>query len=88
MRDNALKNSIDAGARMVETIAASREAVTDKLQEGRETVKQLVKRTRHTAEDFLDEATHNIKKFPIGSVVMAFTAGALIGVMLSRNGRR
>ena len=87
MRDNALKNTINSGARVVESIAASKEAVAEVLEEGKDTVKQFLKETRHTAEDLLDEATHNIKRFPIGSVVMAFSVGALFGVLISRNGR-
>jgi ElaB/YqjD/DUF883 family membrane-anchored ribosome-binding protein len=87
MRDNALKNTINSGARVVESIAASKEAVSEVLEEGKDTVKRFVKETRHTAEDLLDEATHKIKRFPIGSVVMAFSVGALFGVLISRNGR-
>ena len=87
MRDNALRNTINSGAKVVESIAASKDAVSDALQEGKDTVTQFLKETRHTAEDLLDEATHNIKRFPIGSVVMAFSVGALFGVLISRNGR-
>jgi ElaB/YqjD/DUF883 family membrane-anchored ribosome-binding protein len=87
MRDNALRNTINSGAKVVESIAASKDAVSDVLQEGKDTVTQFLKDTRHTAEDLLDEATHNIKRFPIGSVVMAFSVGALFGVLISRNGR-
>ena len=88
MRDNALKNTINSGAKVVESIAASKDVVSDAFQEGKDTVTQFLKETRHTAEDLLDEATHNIKRFPIGSVVMAFSVGALFGVLISRNGRR
>jgi ElaB/YqjD/DUF883 family membrane-anchored ribosome-binding protein len=87
MRDNALRNTINSGAKVVESIAASKDAVSDALQEGKDTVAQFLKDTRHTAEDLLDEATHNIKRFPIGSVVLAFSVGALFGVLISRNGR-
>jgi ElaB/YqjD/DUF883 family membrane-anchored ribosome-binding protein len=87
MRDNTLRNTINSGAKVVESIAASKDAVSDVLQEGKDTVTQFLKDTRHTAEDLLDEATHNIKRFPIGSVVMAFSVGALFGVLISRNGR-
>ncbi|HTA68849.1 MAG TPA: hypothetical protein VK776_11255 [Bryobacteraceae bacterium] len=87
MRDNALRNTINSGAKVVESIAASKDAVSDALQEGKDTVTQFLKDTRHTAEDLLEEATHNIKRFPIGSVVMAFSVGALFGVLISRNGR-
>ena len=87
MRDNALRNTINSGAKVVESIAASKDAVSDALQEGKDTVTQFLKDTRHTAEDLLEEATHNIKRFPIGSVVMAFSVRALFGVLISRNGR-
>ena len=87
MRDNALKNTINSGAKVVESIAASKDVVSDALQEGKDTVTRFLKDTRHTAEDLLDEATHNIKRFPIGSVVLAFSVGALFGVLISRNGR-
>jgi ElaB/YqjD/DUF883 family membrane-anchored ribosome-binding protein len=87
MRANALKNTINSGAKVVESIAASKDAVSEVFEEGKDTVTKFLKETRHTAEDLLDEATHNIKRFPIGSVVMAFAVGALFGVLISRTGR-
>jgi len=87
MRDNALRNTINSGAKIVEGIAASKDAVSDALAEGKDTVTQFLKDTRHSAEDLLDEATHKIKRFPIGSVAMAFCVGAVFGVLISRNGR-
>jgi ElaB/YqjD/DUF883 family membrane-anchored ribosome-binding protein len=87
MRANALKNTINSGAKVVESIAASKDVVSDALQEGKDTVTQFLKDTRHTAEDLLDEATHNIKRFPLGSVLMAFSVGAVFGILISRNGR-
>jgi ElaB/YqjD/DUF883 family membrane-anchored ribosome-binding protein len=87
MRNNTLRNTIHSGAKVMQGFAASKEAVSDVLNEGKDTVGQFLKETRHTAEDWMDEATHNIKRFPIGSVVMAFSVGALLGVLISRNGR-
>ncbi len=87
MRDNALRNTINSGAKVVQGIAASKEAVSDALHEGKDTVTQFLKETRHTAEDWMDEAKHNIKRYPISSILMAFAAGALFGVVISRNGR-
>ena len=72
---------------MVQDIAASKKAVSDALEEGKDTMTKLLKETRDTVEDVLSEATHNIKRFPIGSVVMAFSIGALFGVLISRTGR-
>ena len=87
MRNNTLKNTIDSGARTVRNIATSTEAVTEILQDGKDTVGKFLKETRHLAEDWMDEATHKIKRFPIGSVVVAFSVGALFGVLISRTGR-
>ena len=87
MRASALKNTINSGAKVVESIAASKEVVSDAFQEGKDTVTQFLKDTRHSAEDLLDEATHNIKRFPLGSVLMAFSVGAVLGMLISRNGR-
>jgi ElaB/YqjD/DUF883 family membrane-anchored ribosome-binding protein len=87
MRNNALRDTINSGAKVVQGIAASKEAVSDAFEEGKDTVTKFLKESRHAAEDWVDEATHNIKRFPIGSVVMAFTVGALFGVLISRNGR-
>ncbi len=88
MRNNALKHTMDSGARVMENIAASREAVTDVIQDGKETVEKFIKESRQVAEDWMDDAAHKIKRFPIGSVVMAFSVGALFGVLISRTGRR
>ena len=87
MRANALKNTINSGAKVVESIAASKDAVSEVFEDGKDTVTKFLKETRHTAEDLLDEATQNIKRFPIGSVVMAFSVGALFGVLISRTVR-
>ena len=87
MRNNALRDTMNSGAKVVQGIAASKDVVSDAIEEGKDTVTKFLKETRHAAEDWVDEATHNIKRFPIGSVVMAFTVGALFGVLLSRNGR-
>ena len=87
MRANVLKNTINSGAKVVESIAASKDVVSDAFQEGKDTVTQFLKETRHTAEDLLDEATHSIKRFPLGSVLMAFSVGAVFGMLISRNGR-
>ena len=87
MRASALKNTINSGAKVVESIAASKEVVSDAFQEGKDTVTQFLKDTRHSAEDLLDEATHNIKRFPLGSVLMAFSVGAVFGMLIARNGR-
>jgi len=87
MTDNTLTSTLNSGAKVMQGIAAKKEAVTDALAEGKDTVRQFVRQTRHKAEDLMDEATHNIKRSPIGSVMMAFGVGVLFGLVVSRNGR-
>lgn len=88
MTENTLKTATVTGERIIKGFTASREAVAEALQDGKTAVRQVVKRTRHAAEDLLDETTHNIKRFPIGSVAMAFGVGTMVGVLMSRNGRK
>ena len=88
MKENVLRDATRTGERVVERLAASKEAVSDALEDGRSAVKHLLKRTRNTAEDLMDDATHNIKRFPIGSVAMAFGVGAMLGMAFGRFARR
>jgi len=83
MKENVLRTATIASERVAQGFTASKEAVAEALKDGR----KLMKRTRRTTEDFLDEASHNIRRFPIRSVVIALGAGIMIGAVLSRNGR-
>jgi ElaB/YqjD/DUF883 family membrane-anchored ribosome-binding protein len=84
MKDSLLKDAAKTGERVVERFAASKEAVADAWDD----TKVFVKRTRRTADDLLRDAKYNIKRFPLRSVAVAFSAGALVGVLIARNGRR
>ncbi|HYL76101.1 MAG TPA: hypothetical protein VEU96_17960 [Bryobacteraceae bacterium] len=84
MKENVLRTATIAGERVVQGFNASKEAVVDALEDG----KKLVKRTQRTAEDLLDDASHNIRRFPFSSVAIAFGAGTMVGILVARNGRR
>jgi ElaB/YqjD/DUF883 family membrane-anchored ribosome-binding protein len=88
MTGNVLKSATDTGVRVMQGFASSKEAVAEALQDGQKTVKRFIKRTRNTTEDLLDDAAQSIKRFPIGSVAVAFGVGAVLGVLISRTGRR
>ena len=47
-----------------------------------------IDQTRDRVEDFVYQATRKIKRSPLAAVALAFGVGALLGVVLSRNGRR
>jgi ElaB/YqjD/DUF883 family membrane-anchored ribosome-binding protein len=61
--------------------------VSEKVDDSLVTAKRAVNRGYVSAEDLIDEASHNIKRYPVRSVLAAFAIGALAGWLLS-NGRR
>jgi len=83
MKSNVLKDAAKTGERMVERFTASKEAVSDAWDDTR----QFVTRTHRTVRDLLGDAKYNIKRFPLRSVALAFGAGALVGILISRNGK-
>ena len=92
MNDSVLSNAASMSDRLVEEFNTRKQAVSEALEDGKTTVRQFVKRTRNTAEDLMDEASHNIKRAPLSSVAVAFGVGAVLGsvmgIVISRNGHR
>src|SRR5690348_1347050 len=86
MGETMLKEATKAGERLVHGIAASREAVSNALDESTTAVKQFAKRTRNTMDDLAYDASRNIKRYPFRSVAIALGVGTLVGVLISRNG--
>ena len=84
MKLRVLKDAAKTGERVVERFAASKEAVSDAFEDTR----HFVNLTRRTMRDLLGDAKYNIKRFPLRSVGLAFGAGAVIGVLIARNGKR
>lgn len=60
-----------------------KDVVTDAVEDSVITAKRAVKRGYNSAEDMIEEASHQIKRYPLRSVISAFAIGALIGCMLS-----
>ena len=83
MKSNLLKDAAKTGEQVVERFTASKEAVSDAWDDTR----KFVNRTGRTVRDLLGDAKYNIKRFPVRSVALAFGAGAVIGILISRNGR-
>ena len=69
-------------------LASSKEAVVSAIDDGRSVVKQITKRTSRTVNDLLDDAFHQIKRYPLGSIMVALGVGALVGVVIGRTARR
>ncbi len=84
MRESILKDAARTGERVAEQFAASKEVVTGAWDDTR----HFLKRTQRSARDLLGDATHNIKRSPMRSLALAFGAGAVVGVLISRTARR
>ncbi|HJZ68310.1 MAG TPA: hypothetical protein VKF81_09330 [Blastocatellia bacterium] len=61
--------------------------VTDAVEDSLVSAKRAVKRGYSSAEDLVDEASHQIKRYPLSSVIGAFAVGAFVGWLLFRNRR-
>jgi ElaB/YqjD/DUF883 family membrane-anchored ribosome-binding protein len=69
--------------RLENSFNASKAAVTDALEEGRASAERLLRRGRNAAEDYLDDATYQVKRNPAASVALAFGAGAIAGALFA-----
>ena len=77
------KDEVKALADRIEKkIETSKERVHDAMEDATRTAERLLKRGRNTCEDVLDNTTHQVKKFPIPALGVAFAAGALIGILI------
>jgi ElaB/YqjD/DUF883 family membrane-anchored ribosome-binding protein len=69
-----------------------KEAVADAAEDGINTAKRAVKQGRRAAEDLVDDAEYQVKQHPLSAVAVSFGIGlglgAVIGVLLTRNGHR
>jgi ElaB/YqjD/DUF883 family membrane-anchored ribosome-binding protein len=63
-------------------------AVSETLDDGVTAAQRLLKRSRYTVEDGLEEAAHNIKQHPFSSLAIGFAAGAALGLLVPRFGRK
>ena len=83
-RAGIAKEVKEAAQRIERGVNDAKAAVTDKLDDAR----RLLKRSRYVIEDRLDEASHVIKQHPFRVLATGFAAGAVLGLLLPRPGRR
>jgi len=58
------------------------------MEDNRATAEKLIKRGRYAVEDGVEDTARAIKRNPFGFVAVAFLAGAAIGMLAPRIGRR
>jgi len=67
--------ALDAGEKALNAKLAVEHAVED----GVRAVRQFARQSRYQTEDFVDQATLQIRRNPLQSVVWSFMCGALVG---------
>jgi hypothetical protein len=66
----------------------AKDAFCAKVEDGKIAAERFVKRGRYSLEDGFDEAIHNVKREPVKFLAIAFVAGAFLGLVIPRIGRR
>ena len=77
-----------ARQRVEKTVDDVKAAVSGKFEDGKTAAERLIKHGRYAVEDRIEEAAHNIKRHPFGSLSLAFVAGAAVGFIVPRLGRK
>jgi len=61
--------------------------VSANLEDGKIAAERLLKRGRYALEDGIEETAHQIKRNPLGSVAVAFAAGAAMAFLVPHLGK-
>ena len=93
MKDQLLDKVTDVGAAAAQLeaeVARVKDAVADAVEDGIDAAKRTFKQGRRAAEDLVDDAEHQVKQHPLGTLGAFFGLGlglgAVIGILLTRNG--
>ncbi len=86
MQKETITKAVSTGASLlnvgVKTIQA-REAINEKIEEGKWAAKRMVRNNRRLAEDLIYDAETHIRKNPLQSVLISLSAGFVLGATLS-----
>ena len=78
----------EAAERVEKGVNHAKAVVAETLDDGAAAARRLLKRGRYAVEDGLEEAAHAIKQHPFRTLAMGFAAGAVLGLILPRFGRK
>jgi ElaB/YqjD/DUF883 family membrane-anchored ribosome-binding protein len=93
MKDEVRDKVTDIGAAAAQLgagVERVKGAVADVVEDGIDAAKRALKQGRRAAEDLVDDAEHQVKRHPLGTLGAFFGLGlglgAVIGILLTRNG--
>jgi len=72
----------DQIAQSAQRISRAAETFADVLDEGIEVTKRAVKHSGDALEEFMDDNTQRMKRHPLETMAMTFTAGIGVGMIL------
>ncbi|HXP86770.1 MAG TPA: hypothetical protein VN841_18710 [Bryobacteraceae bacterium] len=78
----------EAAKRIEKALNDAKTSVSARLEDGKTGAERLLKRGRYAVEDGIDEAAHQIRRHPVSSLAIAFSAGALLAFLLPRPAKR
>ena len=78
----------EAAQRIEKGVNDAKAAVSETLDDGVAAARRSLKRSRYAVEDGLEEAAHNIKQHPFSALAIGFAAGAALGLLVPRFGRK
>jgi ElaB/YqjD/DUF883 family membrane-anchored ribosome-binding protein len=88
MKISTVSEAAKAGQRAIHDLKTSTDTLSETWEDGRAAAERFIDETRDRVEDLVYQATRKIKRSPLAAVALAFGVGALLGVVLSRNGKR
>ena len=88
MKISSVSQAAKVGQRAINDLKTSTDTLSETWEDGRAAAERFIDETRDRIEDFVHQTTRRVKRNPMAAVGLAFGVGALLGVVLSRNGRR
>jgi ElaB/YqjD/DUF883 family membrane-anchored ribosome-binding protein len=90
MQTEIREKTVEVRDQLEAEVKRVKKAVTDAVDNGVVAAKRAVKQGRRAAEDMVDDAEYRIKQRPFSALGVTFGVGmglgAVIGVLLARNG--
>jgi ElaB/YqjD/DUF883 family membrane-anchored ribosome-binding protein len=91
MQTEILEKTVEVRDQLGAEVKRVKDAVADAVEDGLVAARRAVKQGRRAAEDLVDDAEYRVKQHPFSTLGVSFGIGlglgALIGVLLARNGR-
>jgi len=85
MAESVLSKTLHASEKVAEVMpdmGRVKTVFSDAVEEGKDAARRAVKRSRHAAEELMEEAAHEVKRYPLQTVAITFGAAFAAGLVL------